>query len=58
VAIKVRPGPELLQKCAQPMLPDPARPIVYNSEALVDLAEKFAECQARQARLVDWFGEP
>lgn len=56
--VVARPGPELLQKCAEPMRTDPAKSIPQNAEALVDLAEKFRECAARQARLVDWFEQP
>ncbi len=37
------------------MLPDPARTIEQNGEAFADLAVKFRECQARQAKLVEWF---
>lgn len=56
MVLPVKPGPELLRKCEAPMLPDPSRSIEQNGEALIDLAEKFRECQARQAKLVDWFG--
>lgn|GEM_PF-1055699 len=57
MAVKVRPGPELLQKCEQPVRPDARKSIVQNAEALADLALKFRECAARQAKLVEWFGE-
>lgn len=55
VAVQVKPGPELLRKCETPMLPDAAKSIEQNGEALADLAVKFRDCQARQARLVEWF---
>lgn len=55
VAAPVRPGPELLRKCEDPLLPDPAKSIEQNGEAFADLAQKFRECQARQGKLVDWF---
>jgi hypothetical protein len=38
------------------MRPDPSKPLAWNLEAGVDLAQKFRECSARQAKLVDWFG--
>jgi hypothetical protein len=57
VAVPVKPGPELLKKCEKPMLPDAAKSVEQNGEALQDLALKFRECEARQSKLVDWFGE-
>lgn len=57
VAVPVKPGPELLRKCERPLSPDPAKTVEQNAEALADLALKFRECEARQGRLVDWFGE-
>lgn len=57
VAVKVRPGPELLQRCEWPIPPDPAKTVSQNSEALIDLAEKFRACEARHTKLVEWFGE-
>lgn len=56
--VVARPGPELLQKCAEPMRPDLSKSIPQNAEALVDLAEKFRDCAARHAQLVDWFPPP
>ena len=57
MAVPVKPGADLLKKCTPPLLPDQAKSIEQNAEALADLAEKFRECSARQAKLVDWFGE-
>ncbi len=57
LAVPVKPGADLLKTCDDPMLPDPAKPIEANGEALQDLALKFRECKARQAKLVEWFGE-
>jgi hypothetical protein len=39
----------------EPQRPDPNKSINDNGEALADLAVKFRECSARQAKLVGWF---
>lgn len=52
---KVKPEAGLLQLCEEPARPDPAKSLNDNGEALADLAVKFRECSARQARLVGWF---
>lgn len=36
---------------------DPAGTLNEIGEALIDLAEKFRECAARQQHLVDWHQE-
>ena len=53
--VRARPGAELLQKCEEPLRPDQSKPLHYNLEAIQDTAQKFRECAARQAKLVDWF---
>jgi hypothetical protein len=57
VVTKARPGPELLVRCEQPLQASPEKTVEQNAEALVDLALKFRECEARQAKLVGWFGD-
>ena len=52
---KVKPEAGLLQLCQEPQRPDPNKSLNDNGEALADLAIKFRECSARQARLVGWF---
>lgn len=39
------------------MRPDPSKPLHFNLEAVQDTAQKFRECAARQARLVEWFND-
>jgi hypothetical protein len=55
VVKKVKPEAGLLQLCEEPVRPDPSKSLNDNGEALADLAIKFRECSARQAKLVGWF---
>jgi hypothetical protein len=55
VVTKVKPDQSLLQLCDEPLRPDPDKSLDDNGEALADLAIKFRECSARQAKLVGWF---
>lgn len=55
VAIKVKPEAVLLELCQEPQRPDPSKSLDDNGDALADLAIKFRECSARQAKLVGWF---
>jgi hypothetical protein len=55
VVTKVRPEAALLELCQEPQRPDPSRSLDDNGDALADLAIKFRECSARQAKLVGWF---
>ena len=58
VVTKVKPEAALLKKCEEPLLPDPAKSLDDNADALIDLAVKFRECSSRQAGLVDWVSAP
>ena len=55
VVTKAKPEAALLQLCEEPQRPDPSKSLDDNGDALADLALKFRECSARQAKLVGWF---
>lgn len=44
-------------RCETPLQPAPDKSVEANAEAGIDLALKFRECQARQGKLIDWFGD-